>query len=275
MSALGAAGHARRPQAATPTPRAARTPHAPKIGTAVTDQTRAKSGHPRRRHLAGEDGPTAKEHEYLEVIYYLAARNEPVIAARLARWMSVQPPTVTHIVAQLEKKAYITRDSRGEIRLTPEGFTLAEAMVRRHRILERFLVDVMGMPWHLIHEEAVRLEHALSPTMEAHIAALVGSSPTCPHGNPIPGNAAGYDGATRLDGAAAGAPFTIRRIAEEAEEDTDLIRYLQSNNLVPGATFTVADISPTFGVTLKRTGQSLTVSPEVATMLWGEAAGQT
>lgn len=236
----------------------------------MTDQTRTRSSHPRRRHHAGEDGPTEKEREYLEVIYYLAARNEPVIAARLARWMSVQPPTVTHIVAQLEKKAYITRDTRGEIRLTPAGFTLAEAMVRRHRILERFLVDVMGMPWHLIHEEAVRLEHALSPAMEARITALVGASPTCPHGNPIPGNAVAYQGDTRLDGATPGAPFTIRRIVEEAEEDTDLIRYLQSNNLVPGATFTVADSSPAFGVTLKRLGQSITVSPEVATLIWGE-----
>lgn len=239
----------------------------------MTDQTRARSNHPRRRHNPGESGPTEKEREYLEVIYYLAARNEPVIAARLARWMSVQPPTVTHIVGQLEKKAYITRDARGEIRLTPEGFTLAEAMVRRHRILERFLVDVMGMPWHLIHEEAVRLEHALSATMEAHITALVGASPTCPHGNPIPGNAQGYAGDTRLDAAAAGRPFTILRIVEEAEEDTDLIRYLQSNSLVPGATFTVADAAPPYGVTLQRPGQSITVSPAVAELLWGEVGG--
>jgi DtxR family Mn-dependent transcriptional regulator len=233
---------------------------------------RAKSSHPRRRHHAGEDGPTEKEREYLEVIYYLAARNEPVIAARLARWMGVQPPTVTHILVQLEKKQLISRDARGEITLTSEGFTLAEAMVRRHRILERFLVDVMGMPWHLIHEEAVRLEHALSPTMEAHITALVGNSTTCPHGNPIPGNAEIYPGDTRLDKATPGKRFTLRRIVEEAEENTDLIRYLQSNQLVPGTSFTLADSSPSFGVTLQRPGQSITVSSEVAEMLWGEVS---
>lgn len=237
----------------------------------MTDQMRTRSNHPRRRHHVGEAGPTAKEREYLEVIYYLAARNEPVIAARLARWMSVQPPTVTHIVGQLEKKAYITRDARGEIRLTPEGLTLAEAMVRRHRILERFLVDVMGMPWQLIHEEAVRLEHALSPTMEAHITALVGHSATCPHGNPIPGNAKEYEGSLRLDQVAPARSFTLKRIVEEAEEDTDLICYLQSNGILPGATFTVSDASPAYGVTLQRPGQSITVSPEVAELLWGEA----
>lgn len=236
----------------------------------MTDPPQARSAHPRRRHRTGAEGPTEKEREYLEVIYYLAARGEPVIAARLARWMSVQPPTVTHILKQLEEGNQITRDARGEIRLTPSGFVLAEAMVRRHRILERFLVDVMKLPWHLIHEEAVRLEHALSPTMEAHITALVGHSTTCPHGNPIPGNAEGYEGRTRLDQAVAGRRFTVRRIIEEAEENTELIRYLQSNNLVPGVTFAVSDASATFGVTLQRPGQSLTVSPEVAELLWGD-----
>jgi DtxR family Mn-dependent transcriptional regulator len=237
----------------------------------VLDSGRPKSDHPRRRHHAGEDGPTAKEREYLEVIYYLASRNEPVIAARLARWMGVQPPTVTHILKQLaDKKHLITRDARGEILLTPEGFTLAEAMVRRHRILERFLVDVMGMPWHIIHEEAVRLEHALSPTMEAHITALVGDSRTCPHGNPIPGNSDVYEGETRLDQAPPGAHYVVRRVSEEAEEQSDLIRYLQSNGLVPGTSFSVGIASSTYGVTLTRRGHALTVSPEVAELLWGE-----
>ena len=236
----------------------------------MSDASRAKLNHPRRRHTSGDEGPTAKEREYLEVIYYLAARNEPVIAARLARWMSVQPPTVTHIVKQLEEKQLIVRDARGEITLTPEGFTLAEHMVRRHRILERFLVDVMKLPWHLIHEEAVRLEHALSPTMEAQITALVGHSATCPHGNPIPGNAEGYPGSTRLDAARPGGRFTVLRILEEAEEDSDLIKYLQSNGLVPGASFAISDSSPAYGVTLQRPGMTLTVSPEVAELLYGE-----
>jgi DtxR family Mn-dependent transcriptional regulator len=236
----------------------------------VANPTGARSPNPRKRHLIGE-GPTEKEREYLEVIYYLAARNEPVIAARLARWMGVQPPTVTVILRQLEdKKRLIARNAHGEISFTPAGFALAEAMVRRHRILERFLVDVMGMAWHQIHEEAVRLEHALSPAMEARITALVGGSTTCPHGNPIPGNAEGYEGHTSLIDATAGRGFVIRRIVEEAEEDTDLIRYLQSNGLVPGAEFTVSDVAPSFGVTLHSPGQTVTVSREIAALLWGE-----
>jgi DtxR family Mn-dependent transcriptional regulator len=238
----------------------------------MSEVTEIKAASARKRHLNGGDQPTEKEREYLEVIYYLAARSEPVIAARLAKWMGVQPPTVTHVVSRLEEKGYITRDGRNEISLTAEGFTLAEAMVRRHRILERFLVDVMHVSWDQIHEEAVRLEHALSPTMEARIEELVGNSKTCPHGNPIPGSGASYPGDTRLDQAPVGGAFTLLRIVEEAEEDTELMRFIQSNGLVPGATFTVTDSSHSYGVTLQRDTQSITISPAIGAVLWGDVA---
>lgn len=228
------------------------------------------SNHPRVRRRPGDPEPTEKMREYLEVIYYLAARNEPVISARLADWMHVTPPTVTNILNRMKDHGYIDRGSRGEIVLTEEGFALAEAMVRRHRILERFLVDVMGIPWHQIHDEAVRMEHSLSPTMEARIEALVGKSETCPHGNPIPGNSSGYPGTTRMDQTSAGQRFTLLRIVEEAEEDTELIRYLQSNALTPGTSFEVVDHSTSYGVTVRRDGQTITLSPQVASQLWGE-----
>jgi DtxR family Mn-dependent transcriptional regulator len=230
----------------------------------------APSKHPNARRRHGQAGPTEKMREYLEVIYYLSARQEPVIGARLAEWMRVTPPTVTHIVQRLEEQGYITRDSRGEIRLTDEGFVLAEAMVKRHRILERFLVDVMGVPWHLIHEEAVRLEHALSPTLEERIEALVGHSTTCPHGNPIPGSGTTYVGSVRLDQAAVGRGFVLQRIVEEAEEDSELMRYLQVNGLVPGTRFEIIDSSPSYGITLRRDGQTITLSAQIAAQLWGE-----
>jgi DtxR family Mn-dependent transcriptional regulator len=226
--------------------------------------------HPTVRRRHGQAGPTEKMREYLEVIYYLSARNEPVIGARLAEWMNVTAPTVTNIVQRMEEQGYITRDGRGDIRFTDEGFTLAEAMVKRHRVLERFLVDVMGVPWHMIHEEAVRLEHNLSPLMEERIAALVGHSTTCPHGNPIPGSGVGYSGDVRLDRADVGMRFTLRRIVEEAEEDSDLMRYLQVNGLTPGSTFEIADQSPSYGVTLRRDGQIITLSAQIAGALWGE-----
>ncbi len=232
----------------------------------MADTTR----HARARRKPGDAGPTEKMREYLEVIYYLAARGEPVISARLAEWMHVTPPTVADMVSRMEDRGYIMRDGRGEISLTDEGFRLAEAMVRRHRILERFLVDVMGLQWHEIHEEAVRLEHALSPRLEERIEELVGDAATCPHGNPIPGRCASYTGSMRLDQVAPGGVFTLRRISEEAEEDTVLIRYLQNSHLVPGERFAIVDCSPVYGVTLQRDDRQITLSPQIAAYLWGD-----
>ena len=225
---------------------------------------------PRRRRQVGADKPTDKERDYLEVIYYLAQRDEPVIAADLARWLEVQPPTVSHAVQQLRDKGYIRRDQRGAISLTAEGFELAEDIVRRHRILERFLVDVMNMPWHLLHEEAVRLEHALSPALEERIYELVGNATTCPHGNPIPGTGATDEGTVRLDTVDPGTLFTIRRVVEEAEENSDLMRYFQTNELVPGSQFFIPDASQSYGITLRRCNHDITLSMEIAQYLWGE-----
>lgn len=226
--------------------------------------------HQHALHASGEPEPTEKMREYLEVIYYLAARNEPVISARLAEWMKVTAPTVSNIVSRMEKQGYIHRDGRGEITLTEQGYAQAEAMVKRHRVLECFLVEVMGVPWHQIHEEAVRLEHALSPTLEARIEALVSCSQTCPHGNPIPGSGATYIGTVRLSQVEPGQRWTLQRIVEEAEEDSELMRWFQENNLVPGTTFDVTSNSATYGVTLKNDSHSITLTPKIASQIWGE-----
>lgn len=215
-----------------------------------------------------DNGPTEKMREYLEVIYYLAARQEPVISARLAEWMRVTPPTVANIVQRMEKRGYISRDSRGQITLTDEGFVLAEEMVKRHRILERFLVDVLGVPWDKIHEEAVHLERGLTPTMVERIEQLTAHCTTCPHGNPIPGREGAYTGDIQLDQAEPGQELTLCRISEEAEEDVELMRFLYTNQLIPGSSFTVTDRSASFGVTLTRDGQVITLPPQIATYLW-------
>jgi Mn-dependent DtxR family transcriptional regulator len=143
-----------------------------------------RSGRPT---TSDDEHPTPVERSYLEVISYLASRNEPVIAAHLARWMRVRPPTVTNVVQRLERKHLIRRDASGAIELTETGTELANQIVRRHRLLECFLYSIVGIPWHQVHQEAIRLEPSLSPAFEARIEALVGQSTTCPHGNPIPG----------------------------------------------------------------------------------------
>ncbi|PDW03835.1 metal-dependent transcriptional regulator [Candidatus Viridilinea mediisalina] len=231
-----------------------------------------KGTHPRQRRRAGGDGPTNKERDYLEIIYYLVQRDEPVIAAHVARWLSLQPPTVSHALQEMEKKAYIQRDERGEIALTAQGLELAEVIIRRHRLLERFLADIVGLPWYALHEEAVLLEHALSPLLEERITQLLGDATTCPHGNPIPGSGAHYTGGTRLDRAEAGTLFTIRRIEEEAEERTEFLRYLEAQRLLPGNQFFIPDASPDYGITLRSCNRDMTVSPEIAAVIWGDCA---
>lgn len=231
-----------------------------------------KSAHARQRRRGGADGPTTKERDYLEVIYYLAQRAEPVIAAHVARWLSLQPPTVSHALQEMEKKGYIRRNDRSEIILSPLGEGLSAAIIRRHRLLECFLADVVGVPWHLLHEEAAQLEHALSPMLERRIGTLVRDLTVSPYGNPIPGSGVGYQGDTRLDRAAVGTLFTVRRIEEEAEERTDLLRYLEANRLMPGGQFFIPDASPIYGITLRSCNRDLTLSPEIAAVIWGESA---
>lgn len=243
----------------------------------MVDTTAPRNTHPRQRRQVGLDGPTNKERDYLEVIYYLSQRDEPVIAAHLARWLNLQPPTVSHAIQELDRKGYIQRDERNAISLTPDGFALAEEIVRRHRMLECFLADVVGMPWHLLHEEAVRLEHALSPALEDRIYTLVGHAVTCPHGNPIPGSRAPIMAELiRLNTAEIGTLFTIQRVEEQAEESTDLLRYLEANSLIPGNQFFIPDASPAYGITLRRCNHDITLSAEIAAVLWGkgEAIGE-
>jgi DtxR family Mn-dependent transcriptional regulator len=219
-----------------------------------------------------EAGATGREREYLEVIYYLRARGLPVIAARIADWLKVTPPTVSSALKRMEKKGYIVRGAGSAIALTPAGHVLAEGIVRQHRLLECFLVDVMGMPWEVLHEEAVRLERQLSPRFEARIEQLVGRSPTCPHGNPVPGNQDDYEGSSRLDEAPAGQRFRLLRIVEEAEEDTELMAYLYHHGLVPGTVVKVLEAPSRYsGVQLQRDEDPpVTLSQETAASLWGE-----
>jgi len=212
--------------------------------------------------------PTLVERSYLEVIYYLAARREPVIAAQLARWIRVRPPTVTNIVQRLEQKGLIQREATGAISLTPPGAEIAEQVVRRHRLLERFLYDTLKIPWHEVHREATLLEPAISAELEARIAALVGEATTCPHGNPIPGQGVEPCADGRLIAAPAGAWFVITRIDEEAGEDSCTLQLLWSRGLVPGTPL-VRLLDPRDGIAVRRADRRVLLSRRVAGLIWG------
>ena len=128
---------------------------------------------------------TVAEEEYLQTLYWLYEARLPMTGANVARAMQLSAPTVHEMVGRLERDGHITRASDKAISFTESGREHAEAIVRRHRLIERFLTDVLGIPWDEVHEEAERLEHAMSPVLEERMLAAIGDAKTCPHGHPI------------------------------------------------------------------------------------------
>ena len=128
---------------------------------------------------------TVAEEEYLQTIFWLQEAGLPMTGANVARAMQLSAPTVHEMVGRLERDGYITRGTDRSLVFTDHGREYAEAVVRRHRLIERFLTDVLGIPWDDVHEEAERLEHAMSPVLEARMLAAIGDAKTCPHGHPI------------------------------------------------------------------------------------------
>jgi DtxR family Mn-dependent transcriptional regulator len=178
---------------------------------------------------------------YLETIYNMSMEGDVVIGARLAEKFGVAPPTVTETLKRMVRDGYIEMDSKRQVTLTPKGVTHAEGVLRRHRLTERFLVDMLGMQWHQVHEEAHRLEHYISGAVEERVAASLHKPTTCPHGNPIPGyvpNARTYladHGAFRLSDAEIGQKVAILLVSEVVEDEEALIEYLHERDLIPGA----------------------------------------
>jgi DtxR family Mn-dependent transcriptional regulator len=185
--------------------------------------------------MPAEPHATVAEEEYLQTIFWLQEAGLPMTGANVARAMQLSAPTVHEMVGRLERDGYITRASDKSISFTPEGLDHAEAVVRRHRLIERFLTDVLGIPWDDVHEEAERLEHAMSPKLEERMLAAIGDAKTCPHGHPIePGQRiAGVP----LADVAPGAKITVLRFENEAE---DLLHLFKDEGLEPGRQGTVA-----------------------------------
>src|SRR2546428_5309842 len=135
-----------------------------------------------------EEPLSATVEEYLETIYNMSMESEVVIGARLAERFRVAAPSVTEMLKRLVRDGYVEMNSKRHIVLTEAGNKAAEAVLRRHRLTERFLVDMLGMQWHQVHEEACRLEHFISGAVESRVIASLHNPTTCPHGNPIPGS---------------------------------------------------------------------------------------
>jgi DtxR family Mn-dependent transcriptional regulator len=197
--------------------------------------------------------PSATLEEYLETIYKLAERGE-VRPAHLAEAMGVSGPTVTATLKRLQAKGLITRPDNG-VALTAMGASEAISIVRRHRLAERFLVDALGLPWDEVHEEACRLEHALSPKVQTALEVFLENPSFCPHGHPIPssdGIVAPVGGEPLCD-FAADSRVEILRVEDE---DDSLLSYLASLGMYPGTEVSVCDVAPFKGPLMIEVGQS-------------------
>jgi DtxR family transcriptional regulator, Mn-dependent transcriptional regulator len=172
---------------------------------------------------------TAAEEEYLQTIYWLEEAGLPITGANIARAMQLSAPTVHEMVGRLETDGYVSRREDKSLEFTPAGRDHATQIVRRHRLIERFLTDVLDIPWDEVHEEAERLEHAMSPLLEERMLAAIGDAKTCPHGHPI--TAGSREAGVPLADVEQGARLTILRFENEAE---DVLHYLKAQGLHPG-----------------------------------------
>jgi DtxR family transcriptional regulator, iron-dependent repressor len=174
--------------------------------------------------------------QYLETILELEESGVVPMRARLVERLGVSAPAVSETVKRLEREGYLTLDEDRVMHLTATGRAYATSMLRRHRLAELLLVDVLKVPWSQVHEEACRLEHAISPTLEAHLVTLLGDPGSCPHGNPIPGSVNAVDPGPLqpLSTVQAGRSCVVRRIDEHLQTQITHMRELESAHLMPG-----------------------------------------
>ena len=186
--------------------------------------------------------------EYCEAIFELREDDLAVIQARIAERLHVSRPAVSEMIRRMAAEGLVTLTDG--IHLTPSGARLAERVVRRHRLAERFLTDVLGLSWAEAHTEAGRWEHVLSDPVEAAMNRLLGDPTTCPHGNPIPGSAYTTPDTVELSQVPVGAAFVVTRIPEELEFTPGLLEFLEDASLVPGTRGEVTAASPDGTVTV-------------------------
>jgi DtxR family Mn-dependent transcriptional regulator len=206
--------------------------------------------------------------EYLETILELEEEGVRPIRARLVERLGVSAPSVSEQVNRLVGSGYTELLEDRSLRLTTKGRELAISIVRRHRLAERLLVDVIGLEWEKVHREADRWEHAISADVEEKLVELLGDPATCPHGNPIPGSAHKPDSAPRTTLAeAAPGPVTIVRISEKIELDDDALRFLAQGGLVPGQDAVVVGAADG-GVKVKGASGDEIVPDRLARLMW-------
>jgi len=223
----------------------------------------------RATHAPQEYHPPVEE--YLETMLGLDEEGVPVIQARIAERLGRAAPSVSEMLDRLTDDGYVTREGR-RLSLTESGRSLAEKVVRKHRLAERLLVDVIGLEWHKVHREAGRWEHVISDDVEARLIELLGDPATCPHGNPIPGSHSPAPAVETRPLADVGEGETVRlvRISEEVEMNLGSLELLDQGGFIPGAVARVGgrDLEGTLEVTVDGGTESIRVSRDLSSRLF-------
>ncbi len=204
----------------------------------------------------GEHHPAFEE--YCECIFELREDNLEVIQARIADRLRVSRPSVSEMIKRLNEEGLITVTG-GHITLTDEGEELAQRVVRRHRLAERFMTDILGLSWALAHREAGRWEHVMSDAVEEAMRQKLGNPTTCPHGNPIPGSGYTAPPSVKLAQVKTGQSFTVSRIPEELEFSPGMLEFLEKTNLMPGMSGAVAVTNDKGDMTVSVEGHDIVV----------------
>lgn len=200
--------------------------------------------------------------EYCETIFELREDDVEVIQARIAERLGVSRPAVSEMIRKLESAGLV--GVGGTIRLTDSGLSLAERVVRRHRLAERFLTDMLGLSSAEAHAEAGKWEHVISDRVEEALTRALGDPTTCPHGNPIPGSGYEQPNTVTLGMLAPGACFTVTRIPEELEFTPGMLDFLETSSLLPGHSGTVTASSPDGTTTVEIDGRTIGVGALVS-----------
>jgi DtxR family Mn-dependent transcriptional regulator len=208
--------------------------------------------------------------EYLEAIGFLVEEGAPVIQARIAQRMGKSAPSVSEMLDRLVTSGYVERSGR-RIVLTETGQAQSRSVIRRHRLAERLLVDVIGLPWRDVHAEAERFEHVISDDVEERLVELLGDPATCPHGNPIPGSASPRPDLSRqirLADADTGETVRLARLTEEVELDRASLAYLDDAGFIPGATGIIRGRTPDGTLVIEVGGSTLALGPHLSERLF-------
>lgn len=241
---------------------------------------RGAAGHERTVSVAGRADAAEPEvplsvtvERYLEAVFYIEVEGEEVRASRLAEWLGVSQPTAGATLRRMAGEGLVETSAAKVVSLTERGRVLARAIVRRHRIAERWLTDVLGLDWASADEEASRLEHALSEAVAERLFVLIGRPTSCPHGNPIPGTHAERRRERPLAALAPGERSHVRRISEVAEHEApELLRFLGAHGFAVGVAVETVAVSRGAGtLTARVAGRDVSMSLDVAGKVWIDA----